>query len=119
MQTRLRKFLEVLRIELEDLEGDLNDLVQIYKERADSHDITNYVYLENKSLLINELHCVADLLESLHGVDATRYETVDAMIDDVERMIAERAAACAFPEVVSRLVARKIAKVRRYIIEGD
>jgi len=119
MQTRLRKFLDVLRIELEDLEGDLNALVQIYKERMDSHDITNYVYLENKSLLINELHCLASLLDSLKEIDAGRYESVEVMIDEVERMVAERARACAFPEVVSRLVARKVAKVRRYITEED
>jgi hypothetical protein len=119
MQTKLRKFLRVLRIEIEDMEGDLQALIELYKERKDSKDITNYVYLENKSLLISELHCLANLLDSLNDVDATRYETVDVMIDDLERMIAERAVACAFPEVISRLVARKIAKVRRYVLAED
>ena len=119
MQTRLRKFLSVLRIELEDLEGDLRALIDLYKARKDAHDITNYVYLENKSLLINELHCVADLLDSINEVDAARYGSVDEMIDDVERMIAERAKACAFPEVISTLVARKVAKVRKYVTQAE
>jgi hypothetical protein len=119
MQKKLTKFLEVLRIELEDLERDLDALIELYRARKDTHDITNYVYLENKGLLANELRCIANLLDSLYEVDATRYESVDAMIDDVERMIAERSETCAFPEVVSTLVARKIAKVRRFVTEGD
>ncbi|MBN1834499.1 MAG: hypothetical protein JW820_01550 [Spirochaetales bacterium] len=119
MQARLHKFLDVLRIELQDLEEDLDELVELYKKRADSHDITNYVYLENKGLLVNELRCVASILDSLSEVDASRYESVDAMIDDLERLIGERASACGFPEVVTRLVRRKIAKVRQYIAEGD
>jgi hypothetical protein len=119
MQTRLRKFLDVLRLELEDLEGDLSALVEIYKKRLESHEITNYVYLENKSLLINELHCLADVVESLNEVDANRYGTVDAMIDEVQRMITERAQACAFPEVLTALVTRKIAKVRKYVTQVE
>jgi hypothetical protein len=119
MQTRLRKFLEVLRLELEDLEGDLNALVEIYRKRLESHEITNYVYLENKSLLINELHCLANVVESLNEVDATRYGSTQAMIDDVKRMINERAHSCEFPEVLTSLVNRKIAKVRRFVSEPD
>jgi hypothetical protein len=119
MQTRLRKFLNVLRIELEDLEADLAALVEFYKQRKNSHEITNYVYLENKGLLINELRCIANLLDRLAAVDTSKYDTVDAMIDDMERMIAERARQCAFPDVVSALVTRKIQKVRKYIASGD
>ena len=109
----------MLRLEFEDLEADLTALVDIYEKRLESHEITNYVYLENKGLLINELHCLAELLESLNEVDASRYGDVDAMIDDVQGMITERAQACAFPEVLTTLVARKIAKVRKYVTQAD
>jgi hypothetical protein len=119
MQRRLRKFLEVLRLELEDLEGDLNALVEIYRKRLENREITNYVYLENKSLLINELHCLANVVESLNEVDATQYSSTAAMIEDLKRMINERARSCEFPEVLTALVNRKIAKVRKFVTEPD
>lgn len=119
MKARLEKFLRVLRVELEDLEEDLNDLVVLTQERMDRRQITNYVYQENTGLLLNELSCLRDVLATLAEVDTARFTSAEAMIDEVQRTILERARKCAFPEVVASLVTRKIEKVRRYVTSAD
>jgi hypothetical protein len=119
MQAHLQKFLSVLRIELEDLEEDINDLVRLYEARKSSHEITDYVYLENKSLLLNELGCLKDLVGRLAKIDTGAYATVEEMIAHLERTISDRARQCAFPEVVSRVVRRKIEKVKRYVLTAE
>ncbi len=116
MRTALNKFISIFRMELEDLEEDINDLLEILEKRRDSQEITNYVYMENKGTLLNEIACVHELLESIRTIDANQYESVEAMIAEVKKMLDQRIQDCAFPEVVHSLVQRKFEKVSTYVI---
>jgi hypothetical protein len=115
LRALLHKFISLLRIELEELEQDIRDLLELWQRRKDSHEITNYVYLENKGLLLNEVSCVKELLDSIASVDTSRYDSVDQMIFDVDAMIAKRIRDCAFPEVLHSLVKRRLEKIRQYM----
>ncbi len=115
LQALLHKFISLLRIELEELEQDICDLLELWQRRKDSHEITNYVYLENKGLLLNEVGCVKELLGNIAAVDTSRYDSVEQMISDVDNMIDKRIRECAFPEVLHSLVKRRLEKVRQYI----
>ena len=112
----LNKFISIFRIELEDLEADINDLLEILEKRKDSQEITNYVYMENKGVLLNEIACVHELLDSIGAIDAYQYESVEVMITEVRKILSERIRACAAPEVVHQMVERKFDKVRAYIL---
>jgi hypothetical protein len=112
----LNKFISIFRIELEDLEEDINDLLEILEKRKDSQEITNYVYMGNKGVLLNEISCVRELLDSLSTIDAYQYESVEAMIEAVKKMLYERIRDCAAPEVVHQLVGRKFEKVCTYVM---
>jgi hypothetical protein len=116
MRAALNKFIRIFRIELEDLEEDINDLLEILEKRRDSQEITNYVYMENKGILLNEIACVHELLDSISSIDADRYESVEAMIAEVRNMLDQRIQDCDFPEVVHSLVQRKFEKVSTYVI---
>jgi hypothetical protein len=116
MRAALNKFISIFRIELEDLGEDINDLLAILEKRRDSQEITNYVYMENKGTLLNEIACVHELLDSMRTIDANKYESVEAMMAEVRNMLNQRIRDCAFPEVVHSLVQRKFEKVSTYVI---
>jgi hypothetical protein len=116
MRAALNKFISIFKIELEDLEEDINDLLGILEKRRDSQEITNYVYIANKGTLLNEISCVHELLDKMSAIDAYQYESVEAMIADVKKMLDQRIQDCDFPEVVHSLVQRKFEKVCTYVM---
>ena len=116
MRAMLNKLISIFRIELQDLEEDINDLLAILEKRRDSQEITTYVYLENKGVLLNEIACVKELLGKIGAIDANRYESVEALVATLGELLAERIKECAFPEAVHSLVQRKFEKVCSYVI---
>ena len=64
-----RKYLDILRLEIEDLIEDIGVVVNEYKRRRDLGEITNYVFLENLAVLHNELLGVDDMMEMLDNVN--------------------------------------------------
>ena len=50
MQERVGKFLRILKVELEDLEEDINTLAGLTAKRRQDRAITEYVHMENISL---------------------------------------------------------------------
>jgi hypothetical protein len=116
MRAVLNKFISIFRIELEDLEEDINDLLEILEKRKDGREITNYVYMENKGVLLNEISCVEELLDSISTIDPYQYESVEAMIAEVKKMLYQKIRNSDFPEAVHNLVQRKFEKVRAYIL---
>ena len=119
MRALLNKFINIFRIELQDLEDDINDLLEVLERRRDSQEITNYVYMGNKGVLLSEISCVKELLGSISKIDAYQYRNVEDMISDVKKMLDDRIQDCAFPEVVHNLVQRKFDKVCNYVIGAD
>ncbi len=116
MRALLNKFISIFRLELEDLQEDINDLIKILEKRKDSQEITNYVYMENKGVLLNEIASVQEILDSIRTIDVCKYESVEDMITDVHQMIDMRIQERDFPEVVRDLVQRKFDKVCTYVI---
>ena len=115
----LNKFISIFRIELKDLEEDMKDLLEILEKRKISQEITNYVYMGNKGVLLNEISCVHELLDELSTIDAYRYENVDAMIADVRKKLDTRISDCSFPDALHNLVQRKLEKVCTYVVGPD
>jgi ferritin len=118
MRALLNKFISIFRIELQDLAEDFNDLIEILEKRKTSQEITNYVYMGNKGVLLNEIASVEELLDSISKIDAYQYESVEDMIADVHQMIDKRIQERDFPAVVRDLVQRKFDKVCKYVMES-
>lgn len=116
MRALLNRFIIIFRIELHDLKEDISDLLEILEKRKDSQEITNYVYMGNKGVLLNEIACVEELLDSISTIDAYQYDSVEAMIADVGKILVQRIRDCDFPEVVNDLVQRKFDKVSKYVM---
>jgi len=116
MRALLNRFISIFRIELHDLKEDISDLLEILEKRKDRQEITNYVYMGNKGVLLNEIACVEELLDSISTIDAYQYDSVEAMIADVGKILVQRIRDCDFPDVVNDLVQRKFDKVSKYVM---
>ena len=115
----LNKFINIFRIELKDLEEDIKDLLEILEKRKISRQITNYVYMGNRGVLLSEISCVHELLDELSTIDAYHYESVDAMIADVRKKLDTRITDSSFPNALHNLVQRKLEKVCTYVLSPD
>jgi len=117
MKDLLHKFIGFLKVELEDLEGDIEDLLEVCRRRREKHEITDYVYLENKSLLIREITDLKSLVHSLDELDTGKFTSPQEMFEEIDRQIQARAREGDFPEAVYSLVKRRLDKIVRYL--GD
>jgi hypothetical protein len=117
MKDLLRKFLGILKLELEDLEGDIGDLLEVCQRRKDQREITDYVYMENKTLLLNEIAAIKSLIHSLDDLDTARFATQQQMFQEVDLLIHAKTRESAFPEAVYSLVKRRLDKVTQYLLQ--
>jgi len=113
----LRKFLGILKVELEDLESDIGDLLEVCERRKDESEITDYVYLENKTLLLNEIAAIKSLIHGLDDMDTGSFATQQQMIQEIDQRIRARTRESAFPEAVYRMVKRRLDKVAQYLLQ--
>jgi hypothetical protein len=111
----LHKLLGFLRVELEDLEGDVTDLLEISQRKKDNREITNYVYLENKGLLLREIAGIKNLVEGLDGMDTGKFSNRQEMFREIDRRILENTREGDYPEAVYSLVKRRLDKIVKYL----
>jgi hypothetical protein len=117
VKDQLHRFLGILKVELEDLEEDVEDLLEVCQHRKDDREISDYVYLENKTLLLNEIAALKSLIHSLDDLDTGRFATQQQMFEEVDRLIHTRTRESAFPEAVYSLVKRRLDKVVQYLLQ--
>lgn len=110
-----RKFLEILRIEIEDLAGDIEALEEHYRKRSARGEITDYVLKENVAVLEREGHGVAAVRDCLAAVRPGDYGSLEEMIDAMRGRLDDCVRCGGFEPVVRTLVERKLAKVARYV----
>ncbi len=110
-----RKYLDILRIEIEDLTEDIGLVVNEYKRRRDREEITNYVFLENLAVLHNELLGVDNMMEMLDSIDPDAYDRLDDMVADIEIKIRNKIKDSYLAEALYPLVKRKLEKVSKYL----
>ena len=112
-----RKYLDILRIEVEDLIEDIGLIVNEYKRRKDRGEITDYVFLENLAVLHNELLGVDDMMEMLDSVDPEDYSNLDDLVADIEIKIRKKIENSHLAEALYPLVKRKLEKVSKYLAQ--
>jgi hypothetical protein len=110
-----KKYLSILRIEVQDLIEDIGLIVEEYKKRKERGEITNYVFLENLAVLLHEIRGVNNLVEVLDGVDPDSYSDLEEMVRDIEQRLRGRITDSNLEEALFPLVKRKLEKVTKYV----
>ena len=119
MAERKRLFLKVLKAELEDCLGDVEDLANLYDQKHCCEEITNYVYSENQALLKREFAGLKTLVQSIDDVALDRYDSVDDLAAEVDAMMQKKVVEFDDPAAVYGIAKRKLLKVLRYTMEGS
>ncbi len=121
MKELKRKYLQLLVIELEDLAEDLEILREQNSQKRNKGEITNYVYMENSSLVQHEIACVKDFItyckaaEMEHPASVTSLASIGDLAEHFFQRLKERARQSDYPEAVLRLVGKKLKKIAVYL----
>ena len=119
MKEKIEKYTKILKIELEDLEKDLLIMAEIYHERELKKEITDYVFLENVSLLQSEIAGIDNIIESLKDIDPADFTSVEEFAVVIADEFRKKTEDAGFPESVFALVNRKLKKVTRYLLSSE
>ncbi len=117
MKEKMRKFLKVLSVELEDLKEDLKYLQEQYGQRKDTGEITDYVFLENVSMIEREHAGISAAEGILSALSIEQFSDVDALANGLMNTLDEKLTAQDTPPAVLDFLKRKIIKVKRFVID--
>ena len=117
MQTRMRKFLKILKIELEELEDELKLVGELNREREKCGEITPYVFIENINLIQREISGLDTVIASVDNLVSTKYENFEEMLTDLDTKIKQKIKESDYADAVYVLVKRKFDKVHTYLTD--
>ncbi len=118
MKRKIKKYVEILQIELDDLVVDLEFSKSVLEQRLEKHEITEYVFLENLSLLKKEILGVEEVQEILDA-SAEKLHSIEDIRAIVEDYFQKSIKSAGLPNVVLELVNNKLEKVSKYMAIGE
>jgi hypothetical protein len=119
MKDKIKKYKRILQIELEDLQEDLLMMAEIYHQRELKREITDYVFLENLSLLQSEIAGIDNIINSLEDIDTEGFGSIEEFAEYISEQFRKKTEDAGFPDSVFALVNRKLVKVSRYILDSE
>jgi hypothetical protein len=112
-----RLFITLMRAELEDSIEGLEQISGLLKDRLEKGEITNYVFNENGALLTREISGLKSLLPFVDTIKSADYPDVYVLSQHTEDILRKKAEDSEDPEAVGEIIARKIRKILKYILE--
>lgn len=117
MHNTKKRFIQIMRIELEDLHDDIEALKEHSAEVWHEHIISEFGYWGNLGVLKNELCGVGLFGQILDQIDPDDYETLEEMTEDLEKQLLASIHKYGMVPAIRLLIRRKIDKVSRYVQE--
>lgn len=118
MKEMLKKYLKILIIEFEESMEYLEYLLEMHRIRYENEEITHYVYLENVTVLKNELSGIKNCLKTFEILKADDFEDLESLITYLEKQAVENVKHFSYPEAVHIMCQRKLEKVKRFVVEN-
>lgn len=115
MSNLKKMYVQILKIEMEDLKEDINTLTRECRERKERDEISSYVYMENLAVLNHEILDIESISEELDKLDLGQFADLDALIHHLVTKIEQELAEHNVMEAVCDLVKRKMRKVGEYV----
>ena len=118
MKERLKKYLKILNIEFEEATEYLKYLLEVHRFREGQGEITHYVYLENVTVLTKELSGIKNLLKIISLIETDDFGDLESLMQYLEKKVVESIKHFSYPEALIAICRRKMAKVKRFILEN-
>ena len=106
------KFFKLLYLEFSDLEDEFNTLIDSITKRHENREITNYVMIENSSLLKRELTDMILIHQKITELKPEDYSTLE---DATKAVIDEIYGLEGIPEAVHLFMEKRVRKVLKYL----
>lgn len=111
------KYIKVLKIEMEDLNEDINMYREKITKDKNCGEITNYVFMENLALLQNEIIGIETVNKYLDSLDVNEFETIEDIITKIKTDLEKKLREDGIAQALYIYLERKIDKVRTYVLE--
>jgi hypothetical protein len=108
-------FLAILRIEMDDLTEDLQQLIHKCKEDFAAEQITERVYRENLALYNNEMMGIADFNHLINSIEYAEFESLDELIDHLWNAFKRLSDTRSLAGAIQICIKRKMQKVKLYV----
>jgi len=115
MKNQIRNFLEILKLELDDLKDDLHTLKKECEHKLKAGLITNYVHMENMALYDNELHGLNTFQTIVNETEPEKFDSLDNLITHLNETFKITMKSCGYAEAGRICIQRKMLKVARYV----
>jgi len=115
MHAKKRLYLKILKVELEDLRMDIEQLIDESKKEKQDGELPECVVTANLSLFKNELLGVKSFEHIIDHIHPDDYESLDEMVDYLKQEFRKQIKTAGFAEAVAIYIDRKLNKVARYV----
>ena len=115
MKHQIKNFLEILKLELDDLNEDIQTLKQECEYKLKKGVITNYVHMENMALYDNELHAVNAFRRIVEVSEPDSFHSLDDLVIHINETFRTVMKACGYAEAGRISIERKMLKVAKYV----
>lgn len=115
MKTLMKKYIQILKIELDDLEADIELLIDEYIQKNENHQITKYVLLENLAVLKNEMSGIEQLKKILDEINPDEYADIHELMNNIDNKFKVYIERGGLVKAVYLMVERKLHKVLKYL----
>lgn len=115
MKDLYRKFLKILRVELEDLQEDFDLFIGVMDSRHESGQITDYVYNENLAVIRNEVMGLKDCIRGCEDYGLLGKAPVDEIAAAIKHRFHERLREHGYVPALYALLDKRIDKIASYL----
>lgn len=119
MAENLERCKEIIKIELEDLIVDIEQLLEINEKRSANDEITNYVFKENRVTLKDEINAIKTFRKTVNNLNTANFESGSEIFDYLENKFARIVEEAGYGQGVLYFVKRKMNKIKQYLCITD
>ncbi len=117
MQGKKKRFIEILRIELDDLHDDIEALAEHCTELRRARELSEIGYWGNLGVLKNELRGVGVFAQIMNDADPDQYDSLESLAQDLEDRLLASIEKYGMVPAIDVLIRRKIDKVQKFVEE--
>ena len=117
MRQSKKHYLEILKIEVEDLREDLELMIEECRKNYQTEKITEHVFLANLTLFKNELLGLDEFTRIVDRTECDSFESLETMIDCMRKHFREKINTYGLAEALYICIERKLNKVARYVTQ--
>ena len=115
MTEHKKKFISIMKIELEDLIEDLNHLVDDYRDKKEHDLITNYVFMENLALLQHEMYGIKKFSQFISSLNLSEFKDINGISEHIKEVLEKKITSSDFASCLFPMICRRLVKAAHYV----